>query len=593
MQEPRAAKTTLASFGSSPALTAGPAGRGSRALSALCLGLGMVLAFAAGPMISGPSGFGLDLAPAPVFADDPPTPPPPTPTATAVADTGICSFEGEHRAGSNSIEIGWHLPMSFTIRADCPEGSRGRADILVVVDYSSSMRDDNKFDAAQSAVRQFVDNVDFERHRVGLVPFSDSAHIAQPLTDNRDYLIRAIENSGGPSGGTDIGAALRTADRELAAAARREAVSIIVLLTDGKSSAEPMREAARVARDRGVVIFSIGLGSDAEEGELERIANTPAHYYFAPGPGALSEIYLRIAEMIRSVAVTDIVVVSRLAPQIDYAPGKGRPREPVIPEGGDELQWPIAFIAADDVTLAYELIVRRGGQAVLPSELAYADYTDGDGTRRRYVFEPPSVEVIVPDTHTIHLPLLYQRMCVPSKQWSDVALVLDISSSMTGPKLNAAVGAAAIFIDLLKLPRDRASIITYSTEAEIVSPLTGDRDALQDALGRLSVGSGTRLDRGLLKAADALQHPAERRDNRPVVILLTDGRQSVANSEVEAIASMLRSQGITIFTIAFGEDADRALLERVAGRKEQSFFAPDATTLVEIYQSLAELVGCK
>jgi Mg-chelatase subunit ChlD len=558
------------------------------ALPALLLVLTRVTADPA-VLRSGQSAFAAPLAP----AQTSPTPTVPSPaTATAEAGPGLCSFSGEHQAGSTQIEINGYLGLALTMRSDCPQEARGRADILLVVDHSNSMRDDGKLDAARAAVRQFIDRVDFGRHRVGLMPFNDGAYVAQPLTDNRNYLMLALANSGDAQGGTNIAGAIAKADAELGAAGRREAVHIIVLMTDGKSSIEPMQAAARTARENGRVLFTIGLGSDAEQAALRGIADTPDHFYYAPSPEGLGDIYLRIASMIQAVNVTDILLVDRLGQEILFAPGSGRPREPDYEPGGSDLRWHIPYLADRDVTVAYEVRVGRGGR-VAPSDLAWADYTDGDGSRRRYTFAPPEVNVIVPEQHYAWLPVLFNNLCLPARRWSDVALVIDVSSSMSGGKLEAAVAAASRFVSLLKFPTDRAALVVYDAEARLVQPLTRDRLAVEAALASLTVGRGTRLDRGLQAGVDALLDPMLRSSNRPVIVLLSDGRQDEASGAIEDAIERAESWNITRYTIAFGADADRATLEAVAGQASRAFYAPDAATLDKIYQGLATLVGCR
>ncbi len=518
--------------------------------------------------------------------------PTPTPTPTSIDGPGLCSVSGEQEAGTDRIPLGGYLGLSLTLRASCPQEARGRADILLVVDHSNSMKDEGKMEAARAAVRQFVDNVDFERHRVGLMPFNDGVYVAQPLTDNRDYLYLALAGSGEAEGGTNIAAAIRKADQELEAAGRRSAVHIIVLMTDGKSNPEPMREAARVARANGRVLFTIGLGGDAEQSELRAIADTPDHYYFAPGPDALAEIYLRIAEMIQAVNVTDIVLVDRLGQQIEFAPGSGRPREPEVLDGSRDLRWKIPYLDDSARRVAYEVTIDRAG-TVRPSELAWADYTDGDGTRRRFTFEPPEVEVFVPERFYAHLPILYDRHCIPARRWSDVALVIDVSSSMAGGKLESAIASASTFVDRLNLPTDRAAVVVYDAQARVVQPLTGDRAALRSALAGLMPGQGTRLDRGLQAGIDALLDPTLRGNNRPVIILLSDGQQVEGAEAIEEAIQRAEHWDIQRYTIAFGADADRQTLLAVAGQPSRAFYAADAGALDEIYRSLATLVGCK
>jgi Mg-chelatase subunit ChlD len=556
-----------------------PAAQNRRLAAFIVLSLSAALATLAGR--AGPAAAGLS---------DSPTPPSPTPTATPVDGPGLCTVGGEHRVGTTSMEIGQALGMALTLRASCPESVKGKADILLVVDYSASMLEQGKFDAAQGAVRQFLDNVDFSLHRVGLVPFSNSAYVAQPLTQNRDYLDLALKNSGGPVGGTNIGEAIATADREMYSTGRRDAVWIIVLLTDGQSAVDPMRRAAAQARDRGMVLFTIGLGQDVAEAELKAIATTPAHYHFAPDAAALTQIYLDIAAMIRAVTVTDIVLVDRLGQVAQYLPGSGLPREPEIPGEGRDLRWRIPFLAGNQVLYSFNVRLQSGG-IVEPSEIAWADYTDGDGIRRRYVFPSPKVEVRVPERRYAFLPFLARNHCLPATQRSDVVLALDNSSSMSGPKLQGAVAAARRFIGLLSLPLDRAALVAYAGEAQVLAGLTGDPDTLEAALLALRTGSGTRIDLGLQQAGALLTGRADPQ-RRPAIVLLTDGRQS-APGDVLGIARGLRARGIAIYTVAFGGDADTALLGAIAGRPDRVFVAEDAGALAEIYAELAATVSCR
>lgn len=525
-------------------------------------------------------------------ASTPPTTPTPAPTATANPAPGLCTVSGEQTAGATQIEIHRSLSLRLTLRASCPIDARGRADILLLFDNSTSMRDGGKIEAAKAAVLQFVNGVDFARHRVGLVPFADSAFVGQPLTFNRDYLVRALAATKDPSGSTNIAAALTLADNELQAAGRREAVPIIVLLTDGQSSAEPMRAAAKRAKDRGVTIFAIGLGDDAAQNELRTVASSTGHYYFAPGPAALGEIYTRIANMIREVMVTDVVVQDSLGRDVSYITGSGQPREPAALSSGRHPAWGVPFLTADDSFITYEVLIDRAGR-VQPSETLWVDFADGDGSRRRVPIEPVAVDVIVPETHWIHLPILWKNQCIPSARYSDVALVLDNSSSMAGDKLAQAVAAAKRFVGLLDLRVDRAAVITFDAEGRLLQPLTGDRAALDRALSTLTTGAGTRLDRGLVLAHETLLNLTPPVGNRPVIVLLSDGRQSEAPARVYEAARNARAAGITIYTIGLGDDLDRGMLLAVSGSPARSFFTTRTEDLADIYAQIAGVVGCR
>lgn len=515
-----------------------------------------------------------------------------TPTATAVAEQGLCTMEGVQEPADDVVERGQLLEMRLRLSADCPEESRGRADIYLLVDRSASMNEAGKFEAAQLAARQFVENIDFARHRVGVVPFSDSASVDQTLTDDPDRLVRALERIDAPFGGTNIAAAIELADRELTFTGRTEAVSVIVLLTDGRQSSEAsMIAAAENAAARGVVLFAIGLGADAASDTLRRIAASPDHYYYAPAAEDLAEVYARIAEMILSFTVTDVRVFDQLARGVQRVPGPfGEPRR----EGLGPLTWWRPFLTPEETRLVHGVRLGRIGP-FQPSDAVWVEYTDGDGVRRRSDITPAQVQVIAPSVYTLFLPTALRDHCYPAERYADVVLAIDASASMQGEKIESALAGARAFLDILgpQPGGSQAAIVRYDREASLVWPLTDDRAALDAALAGIRTGAGTRLDRGLATAIEELEGPRRRSGHRPVIVLLSDGRQVEARLSVGEMAEYARLVGITSFAVGLGTDVDREVLNEVAGSPARVFVAPDAADLESIYRQVAGEVRCR
>ncbi len=52
---------------------------------------------------------------------------------------------------------------------------------------------------------------------------------------------------------------------------------------------------AAQTKERGIVVFTIGLGDDLDFEALARMASRPDYYHFAPNADALEEIYRTIA----------------------------------------------------------------------------------------------------------------------------------------------------------------------------------------------------------------------------------------------------------------------------------------------------------
>lgn len=199
--------------------------------------------------------------------------------------------------------------------------------------------------------------------------------------------------------------------------------------------------------------------------------------------------------------------------------------------------------------------------------------------------------------HAIFLPQALRAHCAPTaRPKADIALVIDTSSSMTGPKLEAALDAALTFVDLIALPRDRAAVVFFDARAHVVQPLTGSRSRLQLALVGASTGVGTRIDLGLGAALDELEAGAGAGAGTgatPVVVLLTDGRtDGGSEAALEAAAARARSGGVTVFTIGLGADVDGATLRRVATDPSRYSAAPDTEGLRSIYARIAGAIPC-
>jgi hypothetical protein len=50
---------------------------------------------------------------------------------------------------------------------------------------------------------------------------------------------------------------------------------------------------------------------------------------------------------------------------------------------------------------------------------------------------------------------------------------------------------------------------------------------------------------------------------------------------------------VNVFTIGLGEDADMALLARIAGRSDRTFFARGPEDLTPVYSLIAARIPCR
>jgi Ca-activated chloride channel family protein len=194
----------------------------------------------------------------------------------------------------------------------------------------------------------------------------------------------------------------------------------------------------------------------------------------------------------------------------------------------------------------------------------------------------------------LYLPLALRERCDPEHKRADVALVIDTSSSMAGQKLEAARGAAELFVGLVDLApgRDQVTVVRYDTEAEVVCPLTNARAVIEAAIRNLRSRNGTHIDKGLRAALGELQSPRHLDRNIPVVILLTDGIQTGTPGEEVRAATEVRAAGVRLYAIGLGTDVDGAALREMSGDASRYHFAPDSADLARIYAEIASDIVC-
>src|SRR5215469_9296875 len=142
-------------------------------------------------------------------------------------------------------------------------------DLVIALDTSRSMLatdvKPNRLERAKLAVRDLVDEA--RGDRLGLVAFAGSAFLQCPLTLDRGAFLEsldAIQVGIIPRGGTALAAAIDTSlDAFEGKQGKNQA---IVLITDGESHEGDLDAAIAHAKERGVHIFTVGIGTP--EGEL-------------------------------------------------------------------------------------------------------------------------------------------------------------------------------------------------------------------------------------------------------------------------------------------------------------------------------------
>lgn len=246
---------------------------------------------------------------------------------------------------------------------------------------------------------------------------------------------------------------------------------------------------------------------------------------------------------------------------------------------------------------------------------------------------PPSTRVqlrpLLPFLQLMVLALLIIALARPRKVFEkenlqvdgiDIVLALDISPSMLSKdfdpdRLSVSKQVAEEFVN--NRPHDRIGLVVFAGESFTQCPLTTDHRVINSFLRELQVGllaQGTAIGMGLATAVKRLE---ESDLQSKIIILLTDGENTVGDISPAYAAELAQKLGIKVYTIGVGTkgkarvpdyikpdgsyayrwemvNIDEELLQSIADKTGGQYFrAQDRDELEAIYQTIDELERTK
>ncbi|MFC7176269.1 vWA domain-containing protein [Halosegnis marinus] len=211
--------------------------------------------------------------------------------------------EGEDTDGvgelADAIQVrAWYDEDCDNVYEPTGTGEQQELEVALVSDTSGSITT-SELAQLKTAAKDFVDNLSVP-DEAAAISFASSASLDQELTTNYQAVKDAIDTYT-DSGSTNMSAGISTAETELISGtnATPGASKVIILLSDGSpDSTSAATSAANSAKGAGIRIFTIALGSGANETFLESIATTPADAFVAPDGADLDTIYAAIAQIV-------------------------------------------------------------------------------------------------------------------------------------------------------------------------------------------------------------------------------------------------------------------------------------------------------
>jgi Ca-activated chloride channel family protein len=180
---------------------------------------------------------------------------------------------------------------------------------------------------------------------------------------------------------------------------------------------------------------------------------------------------------------------------------------------------------------------------------------------------------------TVSPPVMSRAETTPR----DITLVLDVSGSMQGRKIEQARAAGKQLLATLR-PDDRFRLIDFSSDVRtfrddfVAATSANVRDANR-YLDALEAQGGTNIEGALREAI----RPAVSGERLPLILFVTDGEPTIGDQSPDHLAAIASSGAASsdnrrrIFTFGLGSDVNVSLLEQLAleGRGTAQFVRPD------------------
>ena len=296
-------------------------------------------------------------------------------------------------------------------------------------------------------------------------------------------------------------------------------------------------------------------------------------------------------------------LVERLPRYLELDPeGLAPPAEPV---GGDGLRWTIdSPQPGQTYTFAYRARTRIWGR--LPLGLgATARLVHANAGHQDFAIPEGRIEVArgagdvgpcraqvaktaaparLPLGDPVAIQLDFGADCPEQLRLVDVALVLDVSGSMTGAKLDALRAAANDFLDILPAGQGQVGLVLFDQAVQARLPLSPSYAPLRSALAGMQAGGGTSIGGGIQAATELLS--ARREGVLAAMIVMTDGFDNLGSAPVLAAAGQAKAAGILLITVCFGPVCEPGL-SQAASSPAHAHNAADGEALRRRFADLA------
>ena len=205
--------------------------------------------------------------------------------------------------------------------------------------------------------------------------------------------------------------------------------------------------------------------------------------------------------------------------------------------------------------------------------------------------QEPKTTLEVPSAEVINAILQVWRR---EKKHSNVVLVLDTSGSMNQEhKMQNARDGAKQLVQLLD-DGDTFSFLPFSTEPHWAlrnATVREERAKLISQIDSLFAQGDTALYDSIDSAYQQLASAGPGGSKIQAVVVLTDGEDTQSRMKLEELMQHIQYNGETraihIFTIAYGKDARKDILQKIADATQAKFYQGTPQNIVEVFRDIS------
>ena len=439
-------------------------------------------------------------------------------------------------------------------------------DMIFVMDTSQSLRSTDPKDFRSAGAIGLVNNLSPKSDiQIGVVSFNNKDDLVQPLTSDRDEVVKALRDLP-RSGSTNLAAGILAALAELVQNGRPDSSRVMMLFTDGKSNRSKALGAMQEAQIYGVAIQTLLLGSNKTGASiLDEIAReTGGSFVQVVDPTMLPQAFLNL----RTTGVDSVTLsVNGSEPVIAKLAG-GTFTGDVTLEVGENR---IVALATSLNGQTQESIVTV---SVRDASCAALDVAATKNGRPVLSLNDRAVEIVVDASRSMWGRMGGEPKMVVAKE------ILEEVSYWFPEDLDLALRAYGS-----TSPSDDVDC----TDSALLVPFADDnREPIRWAIADLRPLGQTPIAYALHQAARDFGTLQSDR----ALVLVTDGIESCGGDPTQA-AHELREQGIMVHVIGFGlgnaADEDAASLQAVADASGGRYVT--AGSAEELKQALAQTVS--